>query len=82
MYKWKEQDSTFDFTIKDFSIIGNEMVKFCSINVVKKGDWLLKASSFDDQILIIGYKKNLVDFFTAMFYDEETAHLFVEKLND
>jgi hypothetical protein len=46
------------------------------------GDWLLKASSFDDQILILGYNHSNVDYFFRMFYDEESAHSFVEKLND
>lgn len=46
------------------------------------GDWLIKASSLDDQILISGYKKNTIDSFVVMFYDEETAFLFMEKLYD
>jgi len=48
----------------------------------KMGDWLLKASSFDDQILIFGYNHSNVDYFFKMFYDEESAHSFVEKLDD
>lgn len=49
---------------------------------VTLGDWLLKASSFDDQILIIGFNTSNVDYFFNMFYDEESARSFVEKLND
>lgn len=46
------------------------------------GNWLIKASSFDDQILIIGYNIATVDYFFKMFYDEEIAREFMEKLND
>ena len=46
------------------------------------GDWLIKASSFDDQILIIGYNQATVDYFFKMFYDEEVAREFMEKIND
>lgn len=46
------------------------------------GNWLLKASSFDDQILIIGYNQATVEYFFKMFYDEEVAREFMEKFND
>jgi len=46
------------------------------------GNWLLKASSFDDQIIIVGYNLTTVEFFFKIFYNEETAREFVEKLND
>lgn len=52
------------------------------MQAVQMGDWLIKASSLDDQILISGYRKDTIDSFVVMFYDEETAFLFMEKLYD
>ena len=49
---------------------------------IKIGNWLIKASSLDDQILICGYKEGTVETFSAMFYDENTAFTFMEKLYD
>ena len=49
---------------------------------VQVGDWLIKASSLDDQILITGYKKDSIDSFVELFYDEETAYSFMEKIYD
>lgn len=46
------------------------------------GDWLIKASSLDDQILMCGYKEGTVYTFAKMFYDEEVAYNFVETLYD
>jgi hypothetical protein len=58
------------------------MVRLCSLCVVRKGDWLFKASSFDDQILIFGFNDKTVASFTKMFYDEETAYFFMEEIYD
>lgn len=55
---------------------------FCSLKSVKIGDWLIKASSLDDQILMCGYKEGTVYTFAKMFYDEEIAYNFVETLYD
>jgi hypothetical protein len=49
---------------------------------VKIGNWLLKASSLDDQILICGYNTVTVESFMRLFYNEEVAYNFVESLND
>ena len=49
---------------------------------VKIGNWLIKASSLDDQILICGYNEVTVDSFVRMFYNEEIAYSFMEKLHD
>lgn len=53
---------------------------FSSLATTRRGDWSMKASSFDDQILIVGY--NGVDCFVELFYDEEVAHNFIEGLYD
>jgi hypothetical protein len=49
---------------------------------VQIGDWLIKASSLDDQIFICGYKQGTVYTFAKMFYDEESAFSFMEKIYD
>lgn len=56
--------------------------RLCSLVVVRIGDWQIKASSLDDQILVCGYNQVTVDSFMHLFYNEETAHNFVESLND
>ena len=57
-------------------------LQFCSMQCIKIGDWLIKASSLDDQIFICGYRVGTVETFTMMFYDEETAFSFMEKIYD
>lgn len=54
--------------------------RFCSIEVVYLGDWLVKASSFDDQILIFCFNERTIEHHTKMFYDEEKAHSYIEGL--
>lgn len=49
---------------------------------VQIGDWLIKASSLDDQILVFGYKNGTIVSFSKMFYDEESAFSFMEKIYD
>lgn len=55
---------------------------YSSLSTIRRGDWSLKASSFDDQVLICGYNEVTVDSFIKLFYNEETAYLFVESLYD
>lgn len=49
---------------------------------IQLGSWSIKASALDDQILILGYKKDTVDSFVAMFYNENEAFTFMEKIYD
>ena len=58
------------------------MVKLCSMQCVKIGNWLIKASSLDDQILICGFNEETVEVFSAMFYNEDIAFKYMEKLYD
>lgn len=58
------------------------MLRLCSLDVVKIGNWLIKASSFDDQILISGYNTSTLETFLKMFYNEDVAYIFMEKLYD
>jgi len=55
---------------------------FSSLTTTRRGDWSIKASSFDDQIIIIGSNEVTVETFFKMFYNEETAYSFVESLYD
>lgn len=57
-------------------------MQFFHCTTVKKGNWLLKASSLDDQILICGYNEVTVESFMRLFYNEEVAFIFVESLHD
>jgi len=56
--------------------------RLASLDTVVFRDWLIKASSLDDQILITVYNKNKVDFFVKMFYDEELAFEYMESFYD
>lgn len=50
-----------------------------TLQPVRLGDWLIKASSFDDQILIFLYNERIIRTHIKMFYDEEVAHEFIER---
>ena len=55
---------------------------FSSLTTTRRGDWSIKASSLDDQIIIVGLNEVTVETFFKMFYNEETAYSFVESLYD
>lgn len=48
--------------------------------MVRREDWLIKASSFDDQILILFYNEATMEQHIVMFYDEDDAHRYIEGL--
>ena len=50
-----------------------------TLQTVMLGDWLVKASSFDDQILIFLHNEHKVQTHIRMFYDEEKAHEYIER---
>ena len=58
------------------------MYRLYSLNTVRVGDWSIKASSFDDQIIMFGYCEVSVEGFFKVFYDEESAYKFIESLHD
>jgi hypothetical protein len=54
-----------------------------TLQTVMLGDWLIKASSFDDQILVFFHNERIISTHIKMFYDEEVAHDYIERfLND
>lgn len=55
---------------------------FSSLTTTRLGDWSIKASSLDDQIIICGYNEVTVDSFFKLFYSEDIAYIFVEGLYD
>lgn len=58
------------------------MYNLYSLSTVKIGDWSIKASSFDDQIIMFGYSEHDVESFIKIFYNENTAFDFIESLHD
>ena len=52
----------------------------CSLQMIRRGDWLIKASSFDDQILLFIWNECTMEQHVVMFYCENKAHEFIERL--
>lgn len=57
------------------------MVPFVTLEPVRINDWIVKASILDDQILIFFVNFHKMQSYIRVFYDEETAHNFIEKLH-
>ena len=55
-------------------------MKLVTLGTIRKGDWLIKASCFDEQILIFIYNECIMLSEIAVFYCEEKAHNFIESL--
>lgn len=53
-----------------------------SLLPVKKGDWVLKASVFDDQIMVMFINAKTLAYTLKMFYNEEDAFAFIERLTN
>ena len=58
------------------------MIRFCSLGNVRFKDWLVKASSFDDQILLVLHNPVTMAYEIKMFYNEEDAYVFIEGLTN
>lgn len=56
------------------------MQKHATLDTVKKGNWLVKASAFDDQILIFFCDLRTMESHVEMFYCENKAYTYVELL--
>lgn len=56
------------------------MSRFVSLEPVKFNNWIIKASIFDDQILIFFSNTATMHSYCRIFYDEEIAHLYIERL--
>lgn len=53
-----------------------------SLLPVKKGNWILKASVLDDQIMVLFCNVKTLAYFIKMFYNEEDAYIFIEGLTN
>jgi hypothetical protein len=56
-------------------------MKHVTLNTVRKGNWLIKASCLDDQLLIFFYNECIMISGVAVFYCEEQAYNFIEGLD-
>lgn len=50
-----------------------------TLDPVKFNNWIVKASIFDDQILIFFLNVFTMQSYCRIFYDEEMAHTYIEK---
>ena len=55
-------------------------MKLVTLIPIKRGDWVIKASILDDQILIFLWNEVIMESKWAVFYSEETAHQFIERV--
>ena len=55
-------------------------VRFCSLQMLRRGDWLIKASTLDDQILIFMINTYTMEHQTLMFYNDESAFQYIEGI--
>jgi len=51
-----------------------------SLLPVKKGNWILKASVFDEQIMVFFFNPLTVAYLMKIFYNEECAYEFIEDI--
>ena len=51
-----------------------------SLKSIELNNWLIKASVLDDQILVVLLNKSTLTSYCEMFYNEEVAHSFIERL--
>lgn len=56
------------------------MARHVSLQTIKLNNWIIKASVFDDQILIFFINKTTMQSYCRMFYSEEHAHYYIENL--
>ncbi len=47
---------------------------------VTKRNWIIKASVFDDQILVFFHNPLTLAYFFKIFYNEEHAYEFIEEI--
>lgn len=56
-------------------------MKLVSLAPVRRGDWIVKASVLDDQILIF-FQHSIIMVVTrvVMFYNEDDAYKYIERI--
>ena len=55
-------------------------MRLCSLSPVKYGDWYIKGSVMDDQILLVGTGVDNYNSFIKVFYTEDDARKFMNTL--
>lgn len=55
-------------------------MKHVTLAPVRRNDWVIKASTFDDQILIVLWNEIIMEQRIKMFYDEEDAFTYIESI--
>jgi hypothetical protein len=51
-----------------------------SLIPVRRKNWVIKASVFDDQILVFFHNPLTLAYFFKIFYNEEGAYKFIEEI--
>jgi hypothetical protein len=54
-------------------------MKLITLESVRRGDWLIKASILDEQLLIFLYNETTMVSDVGIFYCEEEAHYYIER---
>jgi hypothetical protein len=55
-------------------------MKLVTLESVRRGDWLIKASILDEQMLIFMYNEYTMRCDVGIFYCEEEAHTYIERM--
>lgn len=55
------------------------MQNLVTLDAIRFNNWIVKASIFDDQILIFFFNSFTMQSYCRVFYDEEMAHTYMEK---
>jgi hypothetical protein len=51
-----------------------------SLIPVRRKNWVIKASVFDDQILVFFHNPLILAYFFKIFYNEESAFNYIEEI--
>ena len=57
-------------------------MKLLTLLPVKRGNWYIKASIFDDQILIFIWNDAIMVYKWGIFFNENAAYNFVESITN
>lgn len=55
-------------------------MKFVALETVNRGDWFIKASVLDEQLLIFLYNPYKIRSIMKIFYNEEEAYNYIESI--
>lgn len=55
-------------------------MRLLSLLPVKRNNWIIKASVFDDQIIVFFHNPETFAYFFKVFYNEDCAYNFIEEI--